>query len=233
MARVAVVIANFNGAAVLGACLDALERQTWRDFRVVLVDNGATDGSAEAAATRLGARAVLRNARNLGFAAANNAGIARALADPAVDYVLTLNSNTVPAPDFLEQLVAAADAAPPTYGSWQGKVVSTLDARLVDAVGVELSRDSVATQLGHLEIDGARHRSGDIYGVNAAAALYARRFVADVAPDGDFFDADFFAYYEDVDVAVRGVGAGWRAADGAEAGVGDRRSGTRGAAPAV
>src|SRR4051812_31106237 len=120
MARLAIVIVNWNGGAVLGACLDALEGQSWRDYRIVLVDNGSTDGSLEAVTARLDGAEIVRNEGNVGFARANNIGVARALADPAVEYVLALNNDTLPGPDFLERLVGAADRSPPAYGSWQG-----------------------------------------------------------------------------------------------------------------
>jgi GT2 family glycosyltransferase len=139
-------------------------------------------------------------------------GVALALTDAAVEFVLTLNNDAMPAPLFLERLIAAADGSPRDYGSWQGKVVSAAEPRLIDAVGLELTRDSLATQVGYLEVDARQYPSGDVYGVNAAAALYSRQFIEDVAIDGELFDSDFFAYLEDVDLAVRGVGAGWKAA---------------------
>jgi GT2 family glycosyltransferase len=227
MARVAIVMVNRNGGAVLDACLNALARQSWSDFRLVLVDNGSTDASVAAAMGRLPAE-VIRNEANLGFAKANNIGMAHALTDPAVEYILTLNNDTLPTPDFLERLVGAADRSPSGYGSWQGKVVSAADPRVLDAVGLELTRDSQATQLGYREVDAGRYQSGDVYGVNAAAALYSRPFIEGISQGGEFFDGEFFAYLEDVDVAVRGVGAGWLAAYVSDAVVGHVGSATGG-----
>ncbi len=212
MARLVVVLVNRDGETVLPACLDALKRQAWRDFELVIVDNASSDGSVACARRHFPDAEIVRNDANLGFAAANNIGIARALADPTAAYVLTLNNDTIPAPDFIARLIAAADASTADYGSWQGKVVSAEDPRVLDAVGVELSWDSVATQVGQREIDVGQYSSGDIYGVNAAAAMYTREFIEDVMLAGEFFDSDFFSYLEDVDVAVRGVARGWKAA---------------------
>ncbi len=211
MARVAIVIVNWNGEALLPACLSALREQSLRDFKVVLVDNASSDDSIACARRHWPAAEIVCNDANLGFAAANNIGIARALADPEVEYVLTMNNDTAAAPDFVERIVAAADASCDRYGSWQGKVVFADEPRILDAVGIELTRDSVATQLGHREVDAGQYPSGDVYGVNAAAAMYSRRFIEDVMVKGEFFDGDFFTYLEDVDVAVRGVSAGWNA----------------------
>jgi GT2 family glycosyltransferase len=217
MARLVVVIVNWNGERFLPACLAALEAQSWRDFKLVIVDNASSDGSIACARRHFPGAELIRNQANLGFAEANDIGLATALADPAVEYVLTLNNDAIPAPDFLERLLVCADGSSTDYGSWQGKVVFADDPRILDAVGIELTRDSVATQLGQREVDVGQYTSGDVYGVNAAAALYSRRFIEDVMVGGEFFDRDFFSYLEDVDVAVRGVGAGWKAAYVADA----------------
>jgi GT2 family glycosyltransferase len=49
-----------------------------------------------------------------------------------------------------------------------------------------------------------------VFGATAAAALYRREMIADISIDGEFFDADFFAYREDADVAWRAQLMGWR-----------------------
>lgn len=211
MARVAIVLVNWNGARFLPSCLNALAVQSWCEFRVVLVDNASSDGSVEVARRHFPELELVQNRSNLGFSRANNAGVDRALADPAVDYVLTLNNDTIAAPDFVERLVTAADRSPEDFGSWQGKVVFAEDPRILDAIGLELGWNSVPTQLGYRDIDVGQYKSASVYGVNAAAALYSRRFIEAVSIKGEFFDSDFFSYLEDVDVAVRGVGAGWRA----------------------
>ncbi len=208
---------NWNAEALLRACLGALGEQSWSDFKLVLVDNGSSDGSLDCARRQFPDAEIICNRSNVGFAEASNVGVERALADPAVDYVLTLNNDTIPAPDFVERLVSAADASGDDYGSWQGKVVFADDPRILDAVGVELTRASVAHQLGYREVDAGQYKSGDVYGVNAAAALYSRRFIEDVQVAGEFFDREFFSYLEDVDVAVRGVSAGWKASYVADA----------------
>ncbi len=228
MARLAVVIVNWNGERFLPNCLSALREQSWRDFQVILVDNGSSDASVEWATRNFPGLEVLRNEENLGFAEASNMGVASALANSSVEFVLTLNNDAILAADFLERIIDAAQRSPVAYGSWQGKVVSAEDSRVLDAVGIELTRDSVATQLGYREIDAGQYASGDVYGVNAAAALYSRRFIEDIMVAGEFFDCDFFSYLEDVDIAVRGVSAGWKAAFVAEAVVRHVGSGTTG-----
>src|SRR5215831_12580916 len=96
-----VVIPNWNGAKLLGRCLDALAAQTVRPARVIVVDNGSDDQSEDVVA---GHQAVewLSLGRNRGFSAAANAGIATSTAP----YVALLNNDALAEPGWLEALVS-------------------------------------------------------------------------------------------------------------------------------
>lgn len=77
--RVTVIIPNYNGLAFLEPCLAALERQTYENFDILVVDNGSGDGSVQWLRQR--GIPVIPLKENLGFAAAVNAGI-RAVKSP-------------------------------------------------------------------------------------------------------------------------------------------------------
>ena len=110
---------NWNGARLLPECLSALASQTYRDFELWLVDNGSIDesrsllGDLEASKQPAWMTAplphpakVIRNRDNEGFAAANN----QAFRCSASRFVVTLNNDAIPAPDWLEELVVPAKA---------------------------------------------------------------------------------------------------------------------------
>jgi len=105
--RVRLVVLNWNGADLLGACLDAVGKLDWPADRLelVVVDNGSTDGSDRIAAERAGVRLV-RNDHNGGFVANN-----LALRDlDGVDYVGLVNEDSFVEPGWLRALVAAIEA---------------------------------------------------------------------------------------------------------------------------
>ena len=81
MPRFSVLILNWNGRDLLPACLDSLRAQTFRDFEVILVDNGSGDGSAEYVAAAYPEVTLLALPTNTGFCGGNNAGYARASGD--------------------------------------------------------------------------------------------------------------------------------------------------------
>ena len=106
-----IVIPVFNRWHYTRECLESLRAQTSQDFRTVVVDDGSTDETAAALARDYPEMEVVTGDGNLFWTAGVNAGIRRALALGA-DRVMTLNNDVVAAPDFVAQMLAAADQHP-------------------------------------------------------------------------------------------------------------------------
>lgn len=104
-----VIILNWNNAPDTLACLESVLRSDYPNFRILVVDNGSTDGSVAVIRQHYPGVEVLALSENLGYAEGNNMGIRRALAE-GTDYVLLLNNDTLVAPDMLRELVAVAAA---------------------------------------------------------------------------------------------------------------------------
>lgn len=104
--KVFIVIPNWNGKKFLTNCLASLRNLDYPDYRVVVVDNGSTDGSVGMLERDFPEAVVLANRQNEGFAAACNRGIRYGLEKDG-DYILLLNNDTVVAQDFLSIMVKA------------------------------------------------------------------------------------------------------------------------------
>lgn len=106
--RASVIIATWNAAGVLGACLDSLAAQRLDGgFEAIVVDNASTDDTLRVLESRAGGVRTIRNERNLRFGGANNQGAREARGRVLV----FLNPDTeLRAPDVLERLVVAAEA---------------------------------------------------------------------------------------------------------------------------
>ena len=115
---VGVVVVNWNGLADTMACLASLEAAAPGPARVVVVDNGSSDGSVQALRrwqSQHGMAPVatlIASPSNRGFSGANNLGLARLAADPAIGHFLLLNNDATVAPTFFAEIARALEAAP-------------------------------------------------------------------------------------------------------------------------
>lgn len=193
---VAVVVVNWNGSRYTIPCLQSLRRSHYPNLRLVVVDNGsdAEDLAALRGATE--GTTLLELDRNLGFAGGYNAGIRRALQDVAVEHVLVLNNDTLIEPGCVPALVAAARDR-------QGDMVSPVvlaasDRTSVDRLGLVLTK-------AFLPFNMTQWEGREPFCPSGCAALYSRRLLESTALNGEYFDEDFFAYSEDLELGIRAV----------------------------
>jgi GT2 family glycosyltransferase len=218
---VAVIVPNWNGARLLPACFSALAQQTYTDFLLYVVDNGSTDGSWEMLAALNGRRKagwldaelpypvrVIRNEVNLGFAEANNQAIKLALAG-GCHYVATLNNDAVAEPDWLHALIHTVRNAPPQVGMIASTMLFAHRPERVASAGISIHHDGLALDrsVGAVAADLEKHGVRPVFGPSAGAALYS----TDMLCDSGLFDARFFSYLEDADLAWRARARGWKA----------------------
>lgn len=199
MSTISVVIPTWNGASLLPIALDSLRRQRFRDFDVVVVDNGSTD---ETPALLRDSYAEVRHIalpENRGFAAAVNAGIAATRGR----YVALLNNDAEADAGWLGAAVGALDALP-RAGAVACRVLQRCDPRRIDSAGDTFG--VLAWSIGHGEPDGPAFADPRwVPSACAAAAVYRREALQAVAG----FDERYFAYLEDVDLGLRLLLAGW------------------------
>jgi GT2 family glycosyltransferase len=199
-----VIVVNFNGGAMLLNCLESLRRQTWQHFVAVVVDNASTDDSADRAAERFPEFRVIRSSKNLGFAAGNNV-VLRELG--SARWVALLNPDAIAREDWLERLIAAAEASP-CYAMFGSRMVADVAGDVLDGVGDAYHVSGLPWRIGHGQrADGRYGSPKEIFAPCAAAALYRREVIE--ATRG--FDEDFFCYLEDVDLGFRARLTGYRA----------------------
>ena len=200
---VTVVIPNWNGRHLLPTCLAALEQQSLPDFEIVVVDNGSTDGSVEWLKETWPRVRVLGNWENLGFAVAANQGI-RATESK---YVALLNNDTQVDIHWLAALLEAAEADD-EVGMCASKMLFADRPQMINSTGICVDLAGIAWDCeGGEANDDSNQEPRDVFGPCGGAALYRREMLEKIG----FFDEDFFAYLEDVDLAWRARRAGWRA----------------------
>jgi GT2 family glycosyltransferase len=200
--RVSIVIPNWNGWRFLEPCLDSLRRQTYRDFRVFVVDNNSQDGSVERLRAQFPEVETIALNENRGFSAGVNAGIRASHGE----FVVALNNDTVADPSWLDILIKAMDAHP-EMGFGASMLLSYREPDVIDSIGDGYSRTGLGFKIGvHRRNLGQYRDPFEVFGACAAASIYRRVVLDEVG----LFDEDFFAYMEDIDLSIRARMAGHR-----------------------
>lgn len=197
-----VVIPNWNGIGHLPTCLDALRRQSFRYFEVIVADNFSTDGSPEMLQSDYPEVRVLALESNRGFTGACNAGIR--VAQGAI--VVLLNNDTEAAPDWLLEIVAAFNRYPDA-GMVASKLLLFDQRDTFHTAGDLFCTDGVPANRGVWQKDSGQYDEGYVFSACGGAAAYRRGMLQQVG----MLDEDFFFSCEDVDLAWRAQLQGWRA----------------------
>jgi len=196
---VVTIVLNWNGGADTLQCLEALscvETPGW-DHVVLVVDNGSTDDSVRMIEDSFPALEVLRNGENLGFAEGMNRGI-RWATDRAASHVLLLNNDAIVRPDSIVRLLSADDgrtgAVVPVVRHASSGDVWHAGGRVIRPFGRIVPRTAVST---------ADPFPTEVF--SACCVLFPMRVLDEVGG----FDARYYLYIEDTDLAMRIRRAGY------------------------
>lgn len=190
--KVTVIIPNYNGLKFMEPCFTALEAQSEKDFDVLVVDNGSTDGSVEWLEERKIPSVFLPE--NIGFSGAVNVGIKKA----ETPYVILLNNDTEPETDYIRELVRIMERSPKIFSA-SSRMIQLYHRDLMDDAGDMYSLLGWAYQRGVGQSVKGYRRPCRVFAACAGAAIYRREMFEEIG----YFDESHFAYLEDIDVGYR------------------------------
>jgi GT2 family glycosyltransferase len=190
-----VAIATYDGRELLEVALPSLARQRFRDFRVLVLDDGSRDGTADWLSTHWpGVEVVVQP--NSGVTAALNACL-RAARDS--ELVALFNNDMEFDPGCLGELVRELQAHPEA-GSATPKLLDFRRREVIDGAGDLLVWAGHGHRRGHGEVDRGQYEEPvAVFGACGGAAVYRRSALEAVGE----FDEDFYTLFEDVDWALR------------------------------
>lgn len=209
---VSITIVTFNSARFIAQCLQHVFAQDYPALDIVVIDNASSDETPRVLQQFEQRAKVVYNANNVGFAAGQN----QAMTLSNADWLLALNPDVRLTPAFVSSLVAAAgtDAG---VGSVCGKLLgmtATLEIPrqpILDSTGIFFTPNLRHFDRGSQHADHGQYDQPEfVFGGTGAACLYRRLMMEDISLNGEFFDADFFAYREDADLAWRAQLYGWK-----------------------
>jgi GT2 family glycosyltransferase len=207
MPRVSINLLGWNHDPQLVArAMHAVLAQSFDDFELVYSDNGSANGLLAFVRQRFGGREKVRlvdNGANLGYAGGHN----RFFAEADSELVMVLNPDAHLHRDFLKHIVPAFDD--PRVAAATGKMLkpqrNERGEPVLDGTGIVVERSRAARERGQLDVDrGQYDASTAVFGVSGTAAVYRTEALTEVKLfEREYFDEDFFAYYEDVDLSWR------------------------------
>ena len=208
-----IVIANWNGEKLIDKCLESLENQVFKDFKVYIIDNASKDNSRDVIKKYINRLNIdlMEMEYNTGFAPANNIGIKKAIKD-GCNYILTLNNDVEVPKESLKKAMEAIEINK-EFDVFQLFMINYFNKDICDAAGLNFKDDLIPLQVGFKEnvADILNRDDIKIDGVCAGAAIYSTKSLETVKLDDEnYFDSNFFAYFEDVDLSLRLKGAGYK-----------------------
>lgn len=198
MKKATIIIPNYNGLKFMEMCMSALEKQTYKDFEILVVDNGSTDGSVEWLKENEIPSIFLPE--NTGFSGAVNVGI-KASKTP---FVILLNNDTEAKEGYVEALIREIERSPKIF-SVSPKMIQLYHKEMMDDGGDMYSIMGWAYQRGVGQEIERYNRACNVFSACAGAAIYRREVFEEIG----YFDEMHFAYLEDIDVGYRAKIAGY------------------------
>ncbi len=204
---VSIIVLNWNGLTDTLACLESLRQLHYANHRIIVVDNGSSDGSVDVLRTAAAQPAIeiIESATNLGYAGGNNLGIHHAL-DGGADLILLLNNDTTVDPMLLDKLVGAAERHPEAgcFGPWIFYMNDPDRLWFTRSEWEPAVSAFTAPGKGRLALEWPVDTTNTEYVCGAALM-----FRAEVARKIGLLDERFFLVYEDCDWCFRARRAGF------------------------
>ncbi|MBI4446813.1 MAG: glycosyltransferase family 2 protein [Acidobacteria bacterium] len=195
-----VVIPTWNRRELLRNCLKSLEGQS-QPCRVLVVDNGSSDGTVEMVRGEFPQTLLLPLKKNTGFARAVNLGIQ----ESSTPYLATLNNDTEADPSWVEAGLYALKHHR-EYSMFASKLVNYFQRQVIDSAGDCYSRAGMPYKRGSGKAATLFTRIEPVLGASAGAAFFRRTLFDAIG----MFDERFYMYLEDVDLSLRAQCAGYR-----------------------
>lgn len=199
--KVAVVVLNYKGWRDSVKCVESLLEQTYRNFKIVLIENGSGDESAARLSKLKDPKLVyIEEPVNHGFTGGVNIGIRWAM-EQGFEAVALFNNDAQADKDWLKNLVAAMNKS---GASAVTSLLLSTDGKRIDDAGDFYSTWGIPMLRAENQPAKTAPESGLVFGATGGATLYKLALFEDIG----LFDEVFFAYDEDVDVSWRAQLAG-------------------------
>jgi len=215
--KLTVSLVTYNAERYLPYCLESLENQTFKDFSLIVIDNGSSDGTVNFFKEKYPQVKIVTYKENIGFARAHN----QAIDWSKSEYVCLLNQDVILEPEYLEKCLKFLDGCPEA-AAVSGKILvwdfaNNFKTKLIDTLGLRIFKNHRVVERGQGEIDeGQSDEVKEVFGVSGALPIFRKSALEKIQVKvgnlhNEYFDELFGSYKEDVDLAYRLRLAGYSA----------------------
>lgn len=190
IAKVSIIIVNWNGGDVFKKCLQSVRKLKYQNFELIVVDNASSDGSEKYVNQKKG-EILISSKSNLGFSPANNKGVQKAKGK----YILLLNNDTLVKSNLLTILVSKLENDQ-EIGVVQPKIYLMDTNRKLDNCGSFLTRIGFLQHWGFFDKDGYQYNKERVIFSAKGACMMTRKSIIEKV---GLFDDSFGSYFEETD----------------------------------
>ncbi|MFH0819215.1 MAG: glycosyltransferase family 2 protein [Patescibacteria group bacterium] len=209
MEKVSIVILTYNSAENISGVLESIKVQSYQNLEIIIVDNASQDATVMIAKQICPTAIIKENSENYWFAKGNNIGINLA----SGKYIFILNDDVVLHKECVAKLVERISVSP-QIGAVTGKVYRLTDTKktdIFDGVGLEKNIFRKYINIGENKKDLSQYnKDQQIFGVSGALFLVKRDALESIKFENEYFDEQFVAYKEDIDLSYRLNTSGWK-----------------------
>lgn len=202
-----IIILNWNGHKDTVECIESLQRIEYKNYKIVIVDNGSTDNSASVLKTKFPDTSLIVNKKNLGFSGGCNVGIKYALRKKA-DYILFLNNDTFVDKNFLSNLVETAESKN-KVGIISPKIYYADKPNMIFSMG---GFKNYKGSYPFIDYETKKIDTGQYENIEERDCVTGCCILIDknIFKEVGMFDDEYFLYVEDMDFSIRVKNAGYK-----------------------
>ncbi len=215
MSKVALIQVVYNSKKFIPIVFPKVFEQTFKDFEFYAVIAKSEDGSKEYIQEHFPQVKIIDPGYNIGFAKGHN----QLFEELDCEFFQLINPDLVLTPNFVEEMLKGFTA--PNVGAVSGKILhydfeKNETTNIIDTTGVVVAKSGRGGDRGQHQVDeGQFDNQTNLIAVSGAAAMYRKAALRDirfVRQDGsyEYYDEDFHSYWEDVDLSLRMINAGWK-----------------------
>jgi GT2 family glycosyltransferase len=196
-----VILVTWNNLKLTAECLKSLQKQNFKDFKILLLDNASTDQTPEFIKVKFPSVQVIKLKKNLGFSKAVNEGIKIS----NTEYIILINNDTVLDKNFISYLIKFLDKNK-KYCACTSKMINMSDRKTIAAAGDFMNDVGQSFSRGLGDGIDKWDKPDEVFLITGGASIFRRKVFEDVG----YFDEDFFIYGEDTDWCFRAQLMGYK-----------------------